>query len=374
MRRRGGEAATAGTGRPVSGTHVRNCRRSVRALSMDDADRLKRLILCWEKLAGLRGRETGPPPATIEEAIGRIEALVEHLASAIPAAPGLAFDSRTRPEHPPAAGPVPARGALPADDLLRIEEIKNRFLAGISHELRTPLASIKGFAEALLVEPDMPVEQRQRFLRIMSGEAARLATLIEDMLQATIRARAVAEDDASEEHDAAALLETAVENIRAARGGSVPEIRILAAPGLPPVRAWRAGVLEILRHLLDNACKFAAGKPVRITAEPWGAASGWLSGDSAAGGDLATGAAGSPSPAWIKIGVHDEGPGIPPEFRDRLFEKFERFGDEAHTKPGVGLGLAAAKALVENEGGRIWVESQPGRGASFFFTLPSGRS
>ena len=339
---------------------------------MDEAEKLRRLALCREKLARLCGGGIESLPATVEEAIERLEALAERLESVVPAYRKSASGTQIPPGRPPACGaPHASPDAPPADASRQLDEMKNRFLAGVSHELRTPLASIKGFAEAMLVEPDMPVEQRQKFLRIMSGEAARLAALIEDMLQATIRVRAVS-GDAVEEHDAVALLDAAAENIRAARGGNVPEIKVLAAPELPPVRAWRAGALEILRCLLDNACKFGLGKPIKITAEPYGA-EGVMGIRSGGGGDLLYAGSGQ-GPAWIKIGVHDEGPGIPPECRSRLFEKFERFDDKAHTKPGAGLGLATAKALVENEGGKIWVESAPGRGASFFFTLPAGRS
>jgi signal transduction histidine kinase len=123
------------------------------------------------------------------------------------------------------------------------------------------------------------------------------------------------------------------------------------APDLPPVQADPERVGQVLRSLLNNAIAYSrAGGQVRVVAE------------------------GSSDRPGVTVYVQDTGPGIAPEHLPRVFDRFYRTDESrARASGGAGLGLAIAKAVVELHGGRIWVESEPGRGATFSFSLPAGR-
>jgi len=224
------------------------------------------------------------------------------------------------------------------------DRLKTAFLATVSHELRTPLASIKGFATTLLADDVVWDADSQRdFLQTIDQEADRLTELISQLLDMS-RLEAGTLRIERELCHLPDILTRIEERLGAltARHQLVLEV----APDLPALNVDPVRISNVLTNLVENAAKFApAGTKITVTAR-------------AKGGQ-------------IVIGVADEGPGIAPEHQEHLFERFYRVDNEiTRNMPGTGLGLAICKGLIEAHGGRIWVESEPGRGARFYFTLP----
>jgi signal transduction histidine kinase len=225
-----------------------------------------------------------------------------------------------------------------------LDEMKSRLLSTVSHELRTPLASIKGFATTLLRQ-DVQWDEttRREFLSIIDTESDRLSELIGNLLDMSrIEAGVLAVE--AEPVDLLPLLQETTAGFQM----MTREHRItLRAPShLPLVMADARRIRQVLRNLIENALKYSpGGGPVTIAAE------------------LQSG--------QVQISVADEGIGIQAYLQDRIFDRFYQ-ADSASTREvgGVGLGLSICKAIVEAHGGQIWAESEPGRGSTFYFTLP----
>jgi signal transduction histidine kinase len=233
----------------------------------------------------------------------------------------------------------------------RAEQIRLRdqFLSHVSHELRTPLAAMHqfldiladGIAGALTDEQQLYVQRTLRNARQLEGMVAELLDAV----------RAQTGKLAVELHqvELAPLVEDAVGGfaVRAADKG----VRLAAEvqPGLPPVRADSGRVGQVLGNLLDNALKFTPeGGEVRVLAVTDG------------------------DPAFVRVGVADSGPGVAAGDAARVFERLWQAedGDAGPSRKGLGLGLHICRELVTRQGGRIWVDSVPGQGATFSFTLP----
>lgn len=250
------------------------------------------------------------------------------------------------------------------DERIPIERYKTEFLKNISHELRTPLASIEGFAAALLrgmeqkaedESEEMPRETRRRFLNIITQEAKRLGELIENMLEmADIETRPL--DRKKSMFPVKDVFLAAVSTFKSHWGeekAAPVRIRISSDDDGPKIYANRDAVLEILRHLLDNAHNFSGGQEVILGAEP-------LLVQKQNGNSQLT-----------RIWVQDRGIGIPPSEQPLLFTKFHRIETAAHTVPGTGLGLSIVWALVNQNGGSVSVDSNVGEGATFTVILPA---
>lgn len=224
------------------------------------------------------------------------------------------------------------------------EEMKSTFISVISHELKTPVALIKGYAATLRREDVQWDEETIREgLAIIEEEADRLNQLIDNLLDAS-RIQAGGLKLEKEEVDLRDLIQKVVKGFRVQTAAH--KIVIDVPEDLPPVWGDRERIRQILSNLLSNAVKYSPkGGVIRVGA--------WAEGD------------------YVTVYVADQGIGIPEEEQARLFDKFYRVDSSLrrHTK-GAGLGLYLAKALVEAHGGRIWVHSRPGEGATFFFTLP----
>lgn len=229
----------------------------------------------------------------------------------------------------------------------RLNQLKSEFMASISHELRTPLHTIIGFAELLGEEADSPLTEKQsRFLHHIQSDSEHLLGLINNVL------------DLSQIEAGGLLLHTASLSLRAAIAEIVNAIRPYAdsrsvsiherIPADLQVTADPMHLRQIISNLLNNAAKFTeAGGRVYVEA-------------------IAEG-------GFIKMTVADTGIGIRAEECSHIFEKFYQAGLTAGgVREGTGLGLAICKQLVEMQGGDIWVESEPGRGSRFHFTLPPG--
>lgn len=236
---------------------------------------------------------------------------------------------------------------------------KSSFLSTVSHELRTPLTSVLGFAKIihrrleerlfpLIPDEDRKVQQTKRQvidnLNVVVSEGERLTKLIDDVLDlAKIEAGKFTWN--MEQISMGDVIERAV-----TATSSLVEAKKLTLvqhiePGLPQITGDRDRLIQVVINLISNAVKFTDSGSVTCSAAQ-------------RNGDLV-------------MGVTDSGIGIAPADQPKVFEKFKQVGDTLTDKPkGTGLGLPICKEIVEYHGGRIWVESEPGKGSTFSFTLP----
>jgi two-component system phosphate regulon sensor histidine kinase PhoR len=228
--------------------------------------------------------------------------------------------------------------------LKQLERTRKEFVANVSHELRTPLSLIKGYVETLLDGARDDPEISAKFLQTIDRNAERLKLLIEDLLTISelesgrvklnlqgIPLRGVSEKVLADYKDRAEAKKVKLFD-------EVPDLRI---------RGDADRLEQVLGNLVDNAIKY--GRPegtVKISARS-------LNGKE------------------VEVAVQDDGPGIPPEALERVFERFYRV-DKARSREqgGTGLGLSIVKHIVQSHGGRVWATSEVGEGASFYFTLP----
>lgn len=229
--------------------------------------------------------------------------------------------------------------------LTELDRLKDEFLSTVTHELRTPLTSIRALTEILYDNPDIELEQRQEFLGTVITESERLTRLINQVLD-------MAKIEAGEIDWQVAPMDlgAALEQAAAATGRLFLDrgirLEVALPPDLPPVRGDHDRLVQVVVNLLSNAAKFTPpGGRVTLSA-------------AAAGAEAI-------------VSVRDSGPGIAPEHQAIIFERFRQVGDTMTDKPqGTGLGLAICKRIVEHLGGRIRVDSAPGQGATFSFTVP----
>jgi signal transduction histidine kinase len=228
------------------------------------------------------------------------------------------------------------------------EELQNTFISVISHELKTPVSIIKGYAGTLRREDvTFTPEQYREGLAVIEEEADRLARQIQDLLDVS---RLTAGGLRLELTDVSLPL-LAAEVVRgfAATAGETHQFELRFPDDMPPVRADYERVRQALSNLVSNAVKYSPdGGTIRI--------GGWNEQD------------------YAVCYVSDQGIGIPPEEQEAIFRRFYRVDNRlARETQGSGLGLFLTRAIVEAHGGRIWVESQVGKGSRFVFTLPLGR-
>ena len=230
-------------------------------------------------------------------------------------------------------------------DLRRLERVRQDFVANVSHEFKTPLTAIQGFAETLLTGAIDDPQNRTRFLGIILEHARRLARLTDDLLELSqIEAERLQMEirPLRVEELVNGCLETT--RLRAAE----KDIRLSAElpAGLPEVAGDHRRLAEVLQNLLDNALQYTPpGGSIVVRAKV--------------------------GEREVVLTVADTGIGIPEAEQARIFERFYRV-DAARSREvgGTGLGLAIAKHLVEAHGGRLWVESEVGRGSQFHFSVP----
>ncbi|MFN3763220.1 MAG: ATP-binding protein, partial [Anaerolineae bacterium] len=232
-----------------------------------------------------------------------------------------------------------------AERLRELDRSKRRFLANMSHELRTPLTNIIGFARLMLKEIDGPLTDQQRHdLEIIYHNGEHLLGLINDLLDISQIEAGLMELE-FREVDLGDLIRSVMATAGALVRGKPVVMREIIAPDLPKVRADPARIRQVLLRILANAAKFT--DQGTITVRAW------------------------PVDGEVRISVSDTGMGIAPEYLERIFERFEQGVMENGRRPdGAGLGLALSKEFVEMHGGRIWVESEVGKGSTFTFTLP----
>lgn len=227
----------------------------------------------------------------------------------------------------------------------RADRLKSEFLASMSHELHTPLHTIIGFSELLAEQTEGILDEKQRrFLDHIRKDSLYLLALINDILDLS-EIEAGRLEMQRESLDVAVVLEEALLLIRPF--GSAKSIKIETnLESSASLSADRLRLKQVVYNLLSNAVKFTPeGGRVRI--------------------DVLD------RQGHLEISVSDTGVGMPSEERTAIFDKFHQVGATTKgVREGTGLGLAITKRLVEQQGGRIWVESEPGKGSRFTFTVP----
>jgi signal transduction histidine kinase/CheY-like chemotaxis protein len=220
---------------------------------------------------------------------------------------------------------------------------KTEFLSNVSHELRTPLSSIRSYSEILLNYDDIAVETQREFLQIINKESERLAGLVTEVLD-LIRIESGKQELVFATVDPRQLLEESVKIIRPMLQDKGLSLE-WAACALPGVRGDRNQLLQVLVNLLNNAVKFTSQGTITVGARQVADA--------------------------VEFFVADTGEGVFPEEQEHIFEPFSRIAEHAVNRPsGSGLGLSISRSIVEFHGGRIWVDSEVGRGSTFTFSIP----
>jgi Na+/proline symporter/signal transduction histidine kinase len=231
--------------------------------------------------------------------------------------------------------------------LTELDRMKDDFISTVTHELRTPLTSIRSFSEILFDNPDIDEAQRLEFLAIIIKESERLTRLINQVLD-----MAKMESGRMTWHFVMAEPRQLIEDSIAATGALFEDRRVALethlADDLPPLRTDADKFMQVVINLLSNAVKFVEPDQGRVRLTLTATAFG------------------------IRVEVADNGPGIPANALEAVFDKFHQVGDTLTNKPkGTGLGLAISRTIVEHLGGRIWVDSIEGQGATFTFDLPN---
>jgi two-component system, OmpR family, phosphate regulon sensor histidine kinase PhoR len=227
-----------------------------------------------------------------------------------------------------------------ADRLRELDKMRSEFVSAVSHELRSPMTVVAGIADILEKRyDDLPLESRIELIETLGREARRLTRLVSDVLDLESTNRS-AEGLRIESID---LAELARES--AADGGLAHRTRLIAEAGNAIVSVDRDRIKQVILNLLSNAAKFSGeGAPITLSVLP--------------------------QKHFVQVTVSDQGPGIAEAEQHLLFQRFSRLAHTSAGHPGSGLGLYLCKAMVERHGGRIWVDSVAGAGATFGFTIP----
>ena len=224
--------------------------------------------------------------------------------------------------------------------LERLNRLKSEFVSLVSHEFRTALVGISGFSE-MIRDEEVSIEEAKGYAGDINKDAERLNRMINDMLdldrieagRLTLRVQTI---------DLTSLLEDAADR---ARASSAKHFITCTFEGHPSVQCDPDRIAQVVANLLSNAIKYSPD-----------------------GGEVAVSSV--VHDGVVDVSVRDHGIGIAPEFIQRLFSRYERYEKTSNKIIGTGLGLAITRQIVEMHGGKIWVDSEPGHGSDFHFTLP----
>ena len=230
--------------------------------------------------------------------------------------------------------------------LQELDRLKDEFISTVTHELRTPLTSVRSLAEIIHDNPQLDEDRQRNFSRIIINESQRLTRLITQVLDfqkiesgqmewqmATVQLDAIIAD-------AAAAMEQLIEDSGMALSVNLPD-------SAPEIRGDRDRLIQVVMNLISNAVKFCAKGNGRIAITLTRCRDG------------------------LRVDVQDNGMGIDPTHQGIIFEKFRQVQASGRGRPsGSGLGLTITRQIIEFHGGRIWVQSEPGTGATFSFILP----
>jgi signal transduction histidine kinase/GGDEF domain-containing protein len=237
-------------------------------------------------------------------------------------------------------------------ELKKIDEMKSEFVSVASHELRTPLAAIKNAVQLMLQGKTGEINENQtKFLSMAERNINRLTSILNSLLDLS-RIESGKIGLKFEELDLRGSIEFILSSLKPQTNGKSIQFKMEIQEELPSVYGDREKLEQILTNLVGNATKFTPeGGEISVSAKP-----------------------SEEEEAMVAISVRDSGIGIPEDQLDKVFEKFHQVEDSLRRSiTGTGLGLAITKGLVEAQHGKIWVESELGKGSTFTFTLPMSK-
>ncbi|MCJ7784113.1 MAG: hybrid sensor histidine kinase/response regulator, partial [Desulfobacterales bacterium] len=237
-------------------------------------------------------------------------------------------------------------------ELRKIDEMKSEFVSVASHELRTPLSAIKNAVQLMLQGRTGEINENQaKFLSLAERNINRLTSILNSLLDLS-RIESGKISIKFEELDLRSSIEFILSSLKSQADGKSIQLNMETPGELPSVYGDREKIEQILTNLVGNAIKFTPeGGAISVSAKPF-----------------------KEEEHMVAISVRDSGIGIPEDQLDRIFEKFHQVEDSLRRSiAGTGLGLPITKGLVEAHHGRIWVESEVGKGSTFTFTLPMSK-
>jgi two-component system, NtrC family, sensor histidine kinase GlrK len=256
------------------------------------------------------------------------------------------FETGLDVTSPPEIGELATAFNVMCEKLNELDRMKADFFSSMSHELRTPLTSIKEGTGLLLANVGgETTEKQRRLLTILAEESNRLIGVVNSLLDLSKMEAGMMKYDFVMSNPSLLVKQVINETLPLVEAKQITLNSALDA-NLPTVRLDPERVLQVLRNLVGNAVKFTPR-----------------------GGQVTLGA--TFAHGMLKVHVQDSGPGIPADNLTTIFDKFHQGSPKGlYTSRGTGLGLAIAREIITSHGGKIWVESQLGRGSTFFFVLP----
>jgi two-component system sensor histidine kinase GlrK len=232
--------------------------------------------------------------------------------------------------------------------LLELNEMKEDFICHVSHGLRTPLTAIQEASGMLLDESfSENASQRHELLTIVQEECGRLISSVSQMLDLS-RMEAGMMEYRFDPSDLSRILRTCILKLAPLAHGKNLSLTLLPLDALPEIKLDRELIRQLLENLIGNAINFTPP-----------------------GGEVSVSAIHAENNSdHIVVAIHDTGPGIEKNHLETIFEKFKRIESGNAIKRGTGLGLAISKHIISAHGGKIWVQSEPGQGSTFSFSLP----
>lgn len=227
--------------------------------------------------------------------------------------------------------------------LRKLETVRQDFISNVSHELRTPLAAVKSLSETLQEGALEDGQAARRFLSMMDKEIDAMAQIVQELLELS-RIESGRAPLQKRSTTLCEIIQPAVDRMRLQAERAGLTLESYCPTDLPSIQADVDRIQQVLMNLLHNAVKFTPpGGHIEVNAHQEG--------------------------NQVELEIRDTGVGIPETDLPRIFERFYK-ADRARSGGGTGLGLSIARHIIEAHGGKIWAESQPGEGSSFFFTLP----
>jgi signal transduction histidine kinase/CheY-like chemotaxis protein len=231
------------------------------------------------------------------------------------------------------------------DKLREYDGKRTRFLSNVSHELRTPLSSIRSYSEILLNYDDIDNETGREFVQIINMESERLSILVNEVLD-LVRIESGKVELNISQVSPPLLIEESMKVVKPMADDKGLTLTREEQGDIPDIQADRNQIIQVLINLLNNAVKFTHEGSVTLGAR-------------------------RTTDGFVEFHVTDTGEGIFPEEKDAIFDEFYRISEVTPNRPrGSGLGLSISRRIVEFHGGKIWVESELGKGSTFYFTVP----
>ncbi len=227
----------------------------------------------------------------------------------------------------------------------RASQVKSAFLASMSHELRTPLNSIINFSKFVVKGVMGPINERQEeTLNKVVNSSKHLLQLINDVLDMSKIESGSLNLFVEKEVDVSDILQTVAATASSMLDDKPVELQLEIAEPLPRITGDKKRIMQIMLNVVSNACKFTQEGHVKIMAQQQNGS--------------------------LRLAVEDTGPGIAPEDSELVFEAFKQTATGLRQGSGTGLGLPISRSLAEAHGGRMWFDSVPGQGSTFYVSLP----